>query len=60
MANPITFPVEREIVEAVMRECRWNKSTTARRLGLSRTQLHERLRKYVFSANIAYGPLLRT
>jgi DNA-binding NtrC family response regulator len=38
--------VERETIEAVMRECRGNKSTAARRLGLSRTQLYGRLRKY--------------
>jgi DNA-binding NtrC family response regulator len=38
--------VERETVEAVMRECRWNKSKAAKRLGLSRMELHGRLRKY--------------
>jgi transcriptional regulator of acetoin/glycerol metabolism len=29
-----------------MRDCRWNKSKAAKRLGLSRTQLYVRLRKY--------------
>ena len=29
-----------------MRECRGNKSKAAKRLGLSRTQLYVRLRKY--------------
>jgi DNA-binding NtrC family response regulator len=38
--------VERQTIEAVMRECRWNKSKAAKRLGLSRTQLYGRLRKY--------------
>ena len=38
--------VERETIETVMRECRGNKSKAARRLGLSRTQLYGRLRKY--------------
>jgi DNA-binding NtrC family response regulator len=38
--------VERETIEAVMHECRWNKSKAAERLGLSRTQLYGRLRKY--------------
>ncbi len=38
--------VERETIEAVMRDCRWNKSKAAKRLGLSRTQLYGRLRKY--------------
>ena len=38
--------VERETIETVMRESRGNKSKAARRLGLSRTQLYVRLRKY--------------
>lgn len=38
--------VERETIAQVMQECRWNKSKAAVRLGLSRTQLYVRLRKY--------------
>jgi transcriptional regulator with GAF, ATPase, and Fis domain len=38
--------VERKTIAAVMRECRGNKSKAAKRLGLSRTQLYGRLRKY--------------
>jgi DNA-binding NtrC family response regulator len=38
--------VERETIEQVMRETSWNKSKAAQRLGLSRTQLYVRLRKY--------------
>ena len=38
--------VERETIAQVMRECRGNKSRAAKRLGLSRTQLYVRLRKY--------------
>jgi transcriptional regulator with PAS, ATPase and Fis domain len=38
--------VERETIETVMRECRGNKSKAAKRLGLSRTQLYGRLRRY--------------
>jgi transcriptional regulator of acetoin/glycerol metabolism len=38
--------VERDTLEQVLRDCRWNKSTAAKRLGLSRTQLYVRLRKY--------------
>jgi DNA-binding NtrC family response regulator len=38
--------VERQTVEHVMRETRGNKSKAAKRLGLSRTQLYGRLRKY--------------
>jgi len=38
--------VERETIGQVMRDCHWNKSKAAKRLGLSRTQLYIRLRKY--------------
>jgi two-component system response regulator AtoC len=38
--------VEREAIERVLRETGWNKSNAARRLGLSRTQLYGRIRKY--------------
>jgi transcriptional regulator with GAF, ATPase, and Fis domain len=38
--------VERGTIEQVMRETGWNKSKAAQRLGLSRTQLYVRLRKY--------------
>ena len=38
--------LERETIAQVLRECRWNKSKAARRLGLSRTQLYVRMRKY--------------
>ena len=38
--------VERETIEQVMRDTGGNKSKAAQRLGLSRTQLYVRLRKY--------------
>ncbi|HWW87350.1 MAG TPA: sigma 54-interacting transcriptional regulator [Vicinamibacterales bacterium] len=38
--------VERQTIEQVMREMRGNKSKAAKRLGLTRTQLYGRLRKY--------------
>ena len=38
--------VERETIARVLHETRWNKSTAATRLGLSRSQLYERIRKY--------------
>ena len=38
--------VERDTIAQVLQECRWNKSKAAVRLGLSRTQLYVRLRKY--------------
>jgi two-component system response regulator FlrC len=38
--------LERNMIARVMRDCRRNKSKAAKRLGLSRTQLYERLRKY--------------
>jgi transcriptional regulator of acetoin/glycerol metabolism len=38
--------VERDTIVRVLRECEGNKSKAARQLGLSRTQLYVRLRKY--------------
>jgi two-component system response regulator FlrC len=38
--------VERQTIEQVMRATRGNKSRAAKRLGLTRTQLYSRLRKY--------------
>jgi two-component system response regulator FlrC len=38
--------VERETIVQVLHECRGNKARAAKRLGLTRTQLYGRLRKY--------------
>ena len=38
--------VERTTIAKVLHDCRGNKTKAARRLGLSRTQLHLRIRKY--------------
>ena len=38
--------LERTTIAKVLQECRGNKTKAARRLGLSRTQLHLRVRKY--------------
>ena len=38
--------IERQAIETVLRQTDWNKSKTARRLGLTRTQLYVRLRRY--------------
>jgi transcriptional regulator with GAF, ATPase, and Fis domain len=38
--------MERETIAKVLRDCRWKKSDAARRLGLSRTQLYIRMRRY--------------
>jgi transcriptional regulator with PAS, ATPase and Fis domain len=38
--------LERTTIAKVLEECRGNKTKAARRLGLSRTQLHWRVRKY--------------
>ena len=37
---------ERTTITKVLQECRGNKTRAARKLGLSRTQLHWRIRKY--------------
>jgi len=38
--------IERQTIEQVMRDTRGNKSEAAKRLGVTRTQLYVRLRKY--------------
>ena len=38
--------IERETIAQVLRETKWNKAKSAKRLGLSRTQLYIRMRKY--------------
>ena len=40
------YILERTTIAKVLQECRGNKTKAARRLGLSRTQLHQRVRKY--------------
>jgi transcriptional regulator with PAS, ATPase and Fis domain len=44
---------ERQLIEQAMRETDGNKSKTARRLGLTRTQLYGRLRRYGLDAPMA-------
>jgi two-component system response regulator HydG len=50
MRAPVTgtnlHVAERDTIETVLRETDWNKSKAARRLGLTRTQLYVRLRRY--------------
>ena len=38
--------LEREVMARVLRECNWQRSNAARRLGLSRTQLYSRIHKH--------------
>ena len=38
--------IEQETIARALRECRWNKTQAARRLGLSRTKLYLRMKKY--------------
>ena len=38
--------IERETIAQVLRECRWNRTRAAKRLGLTRTQLYLRLQKH--------------
>ena len=45
--------VERGTIERVLHESGWNKSRAARRLGLTRTQLYGRLRRYGLEAESA-------
>jgi two-component system response regulator FlrC len=45
--------VERTMIAKVLQECRGNKTKAARRLGLSRTQLHLRVRKYQLEETVS-------
>src|SRR5262249_6705748 len=38
--------IERRTIERVMQDAHWNKLQASRKLGISRTQLYQRLRKY--------------
>jgi transcriptional regulator with PAS, ATPase and Fis domain len=42
--------VERRTIERILQETAWNKAKAARRLGISRTQLYWRLRRYGLEA----------
>jgi DNA-binding NtrC family response regulator len=48
--------IERRTIEHVMAQTRWNKSKAADRLGLTRTQLYGRLRKYELERPTAIRP----
>jgi transcriptional regulator with PAS, ATPase and Fis domain len=45
--------IERQTIESVLRQTDWNKSKTARQLGLTRTQLYVRLRRYGLGSSAA-------
>jgi transcriptional regulator with GAF, ATPase, and Fis domain len=38
--------IERDTIAPILRECRWNIAKAARRLGLTRSQLYGRMKKY--------------
>ena len=48
--------VERQVITKALEEACWNKSTAAKRLGLSRTQLYGRMRKY----GLDEAPIMRS
>jgi two-component system response regulator HydG len=48
---------ERQLIERALRDTDGNKSKTARRLGLTRTQLYGRLRRYGLQAPVVVAAL---
>ena len=46
---PALADVERDMIEQALAACGGNKSKAAQRLGITRTQLYVRLRKYHLS-----------
>jgi len=44
--SSLIFDSERALLERVLTECNWNKKSAARRLGMGRTTLYAKLKKY--------------
>jgi len=47
--------IEQETIARALRECRWNRAQAARRLGLTRTKLYFRMKKYGLDEHPAAG-----
>ena len=45
---------ERRILQDALEECGWNKKQTAKRLGISRSTLYDKLKKYQISEPTAH------
>ncbi|MBW1980052.1 MAG: sigma 54-interacting transcriptional regulator [Deltaproteobacteria bacterium] len=44
--GPILMEHEKKVLREVLDDCRWNKKQAAKRLGISRSTLYEKLKKY--------------
>ena len=45
-SRPTIIEQEKKLVQEVLEECGWNKKEAARRLGISRTALYDKLKRY--------------
>jgi two-component system response regulator HydG len=45
---------EIKILQDTLEECGWNKKQTAKRLGISRSTLYDKLKKYQISKHTAH------
>jgi two-component system response regulator HydG len=48
-SNGTMFENEKKLLQEVLEECGWNKKQAALRLGISRSTLYEKLKKYQIS-----------
>jgi two-component system response regulator HydG len=44
--RPYLMDQERKIIQEVLEECAWNKKKAARRLGISRSTLYGKIKRY--------------
>jgi two-component system response regulator HydG len=51
---PTLADYERDLLQEVLEECRWNKTEAATRLGISRSTLYEKLKKYQIKSPVLH------
>jgi two-component system response regulator HydG len=52
--QPTLVENEIKLLQEVLEECEWNKKQTAKRLGISRSTLYDKLKKYQITKPTAH------